>query len=340
MFELKLKLHKILINKKLSRSQEKVSSQVIDSNPFSVFLSAASKLLVLCFFGVVILFPFFLMISISFMTDDEAQGLSNNFRILSDFETGSTYYSGEGLDVRPWADVVQNTYARALTSGYWKSVGITSLNVIVSVILKVLLTFLMGYAFSLRSWKVKGFVWFVALSLLVLPEVALLSGQYTVVIRTGLRSNLFTIVLAISLPFVSSIFNTVMYKNAFEAIPGRIKEVSLVDGAGGFKYLFKVAFPMVVPTTLTIVILTALASWNSYLWPSLILGSRSEYELISTWLFKAGLNPDDPDSNQAVFTNIKMAAAMAVIAPLFIFYLVFRKRIMGAISRQGSTIKG
>ncbi|WP_416373826.1 hypothetical protein [Mycoplasmopsis felis] len=89
----------------------------------------------------------------------------------------------------------------------------------------------MGYLFSLRSWKGKGFVWFVALSLLVLPEVALLSGQYTVVIRTGLRSNLFTIVLAISLPFVSSIFNTVMYKNAFEAIPGRIKEVSLVDGA-------------------------------------------------------------------------------------------------------------
>ncbi|WP_334687612.1 hypothetical protein [Mycoplasmopsis felis] len=53
-----------------------------------------------------ILFPFFLMISISFMTDDEAQGLSNNFRILSDFESGSTYYSGEGLDVRPRADVV------------------------------------------------------------------------------------------------------------------------------------------------------------------------------------------------------------------------------------------
>ncbi|WP_334686944.1 hypothetical protein [Mycoplasmopsis felis] len=78
---------------------------------------------------------------------------------------------------------------------------------------------------------------------------------------------------------------------------------------------------MVVPTTLTIVILTALASWNSYLWPSLILGSRSEYELISTWLFKAGLNPDDPDSNQAVFTNIKMAAAMVHYSTIIYFLL-------------------
>ncbi|WAM05239.1 ABC transporter permease subunit [Mycoplasmopsis cynos] len=144
----------------------------------------------------------------------------------------------------------------------------------------------MGYAFSLRNWRFKGFIWFLALALLVLPEVALLSGQYSVVIKTNLRSSLFTILLAMVLPFSASIFNTVMYKNAFEAIPGRIKEVSLVDGASGLKYLFKVAFPMVIPTTLTIVILTALASWNAYLWPSLINSENKNWQLISVWLFK------------------------------------------------------
>ncbi|WP_416374041.1 ABC transporter permease subunit [Mycoplasmopsis cynos] len=148
------------------------------------------------------------------------------------------------------------------TSGYWQSLMVTSFNVLLSVFIKIFITFLMGYAFSLRNWRFKGFIWFLALALLVLPEVALLSGQYSVVIKTNLRSSLFTILLAMVLPFSASIFNTVMYKNAFEAIPGRIKEVSLVDGASGLKYLFKVAFPMVIPTTLTIVILTALASFK------------------------------------------------------------------------------
>ncbi|WAM07967.1 ABC transporter permease subunit [Mycoplasmopsis cynos] len=163
---------------------------------------------------------------------------------------------------------------------------VTSFNVLLSVFFKIFITFLMGYAFSLRNWRFKGFIWFLALALLVLPEVALLSGQYSVVIKTNLRSSLFTILLAMVLPFSASIFNTVMYKNAFEAIPGRIKEVSLVDGASGLKYLFKVAFPMVIPTTLTIVILTALASWNAYLWPSLINSENKNWQLISVWLFK------------------------------------------------------
>lgn len=346
MFELKLKIQKLLIKRKLNKNQERVSSQVVDSNPLSVFMSGALKLLILCFFGVIILFPFFLMISISLMTDDEAVAMKTSFRLVSEFSEGQTYYPSSspdapaGFDIKPWADVVKNTYSRALSSGYWKSIFATTLNVVISVVFKVFITFLMGYAFSLRNWRGKGVIWFLALALLVLPEVALLSGQYTVVVRTGMKLHSSTLLLAIAFPFVASIFNMVMYRNAFDAIPGRLKEVSLVDGAGGVKYLFKVAFPMVVPTTLTIVILTALASWNSYLWPSLISTGSKEVELISTWLFKAGTNENDPSASSAIQINIKMAAAIAVVLPMFIVYLLFRKRIMGAISRQGSTIKG
>ncbi|SYV92988.1 Uncharacterised protein [Mycoplasmopsis synoviae] len=35
-----------------------------------------------------------------------------------------------------------------------------------------------------------------------------------------------------------------------------------------------------------------------------------------------------------------MAASIIAILPMFLVYLLFRKRIMAAISRQGSTIKG
>ncbi|MBN4083231.1 carbohydrate ABC transporter permease [Mycoplasma sp. CSL10137] len=346
MFEWKLKLQKRLIKSKIKRNQEKVTSEVVDKNLSTVILSGLSKLLLLSFFGVLILFPFILMISISFMTDDEALKLQTEFRFLPSFTEGRTYFvntnadTAGGFSIAPWATVVANTYKRAFTSGFWSSAGFTFLNVLISVTLKVIITFLMGYAFSLRNWKGKNIIWFFALALLVLPEVALLSGQYTVVVKTNLKSNLLTMLLGISLPFVASVFNTVMYKNAFEAIPGRIKEVSLVDGASGFKYLFKVAFPMVVPTTLTIVILTALASWNSYLWPSIIASDFKEAQVISVWLFKAGIDPNDPDSTQNVQQNIRLAASVIVILPMFIIYLIFRKRIMSAISRQGSTIKG
>ncbi|TDV24155.1 multiple sugar transport system permease protein [Mycoplasmopsis mustelae] len=340
MFGLKLRIQQHLIRRKIKKNQEVVSTQVKDSNPVSVLFSGFLKLLVLCFFGIVILFPFFFMISISLMTDDEVRNLSTNFRVISDFREGSTHIVGkEGNgEILEWSAVVANTYKRAFSTGYWSSLGYTSLNVVLSVLLKVFITFLMGYAFSLAKWRGKNVVWFIALALLVLPEVALLSGQYIVVYRTNLRANYTSLLFAIVLPFVSSIFNTVMYKNAFEAIPGRIKEVSLIDGANGLKYMFKIAFPMVMPTTLTIIILTALASWNAYLWPSILVTDSNQLNLLSVWLFKAGI--DNSDTQAETLQNIKMAAALIVILPMFIIYLLLRKRIMGAISRQGSTIKG
>ncbi|WP_416741934.1 carbohydrate ABC transporter permease [Mycoplasma sp. Z331B] len=338
MFELKLKLRKHLMQKKLRKNQERVSSQVTEKSVAKVVTTTSLKLLLLVLFGIVVLFPFFYMISISFMNDTEAGSLKNEFRLLPSFSQGLTYYSNTGLQLVPWADVVSNTYSRAMSSGYWSAMLLTFLNVLVSVTLKVFITFLMGYAFSLRNWRGKGVVWFLALALLVLPEVALLSGQYLVVLKTDMAVKYFGFLFAVALPFTASIFNTVMYKNAFEAIPGRIKEVSLVDGAGGIKYLFKVAFPMVIPTTLTIVILTSLASWNSYLWPSIVSTiSSAKLDVVSVWLFKAGINPE---SGANVMQNVKLAASLMVILPMFIVYLIFRKRIMAAISRQGSTIKG
>ncbi|WP_338068678.1 carbohydrate ABC transporter permease [Mycoplasma nasistruthionis] len=329
-----------MIQRKLRKNQERVSSQVTESNLGKVILTSSLKLLLLSFFGVVILFPFIYMISISFMNDSEAASLKTEFRFFPSFSEGVTYLNG-GFVTKPWSEVVANTYARAFATGYWSAITLTLLNVVISVSLKVIITFLMGYAFSLRNWRGKGLIWFLALALLVLPEVALLAGQYQVVVDTGLAKTYGKFLFAVALPFTASVFNTIMYKNAFEAIPGRIKEVSLVDGAGGWKYLVKVAFPMVMPTTLTICILTALASWNSYLWPSLISTiSDQKLDVVSVWLFRAGINPDDPESGANTLQNVKLAASLLVILPMFIVYLLARKRIMAAISRQGSTIKG
>ncbi|WP_426461073.1 carbohydrate ABC transporter permease [Mycoplasma hafezii] len=343
MFELKLRIQNKFLRNKLKKNQERVSSQVHERSVSKVIISSLLKILLLSFFGVIILFPFFLMLSISFMDDTQAASLSKEFQLLPNFGNGTTIeINSNGVPsqiIASWSKVVANTYARAFNTSYFLSIAITFGNVLVSVFFKILITFLMGYAFALRNWRGKNFAWFIALSLLVLPEVALLGGQYKMILETNLYVNWFTFLLAMAFPFTASIFNTNMYRNAFEAIPGRIKEVSLIDGASGAKYLFKIAFPMVMPTTLTIVILTSLASWNSYLWPSVLSTINGQkYEVMSIWLFNAGRI--DGAADIPLTTNIKLAAVVISVIPMFLVYLFFRKNIMRAISRQGSTIKG
>ncbi|UWV77369.1 hypothetical protein [Mycoplasmopsis cynos] len=112
----KVKATKITHTKKLRRNQETVSSQVTEKNLINVFASVLLKLLLLSFFGLVIIFPFIFMINISLLTDDEAESLKRTFKFASDFTVGKTYFIQSGTDatggfsIRPWAEVVQNTY--------------------------------------------------------------------------------------------------------------------------------------------------------------------------------------------------------------------------------------
>nr|WP_307907706.1 carbohydrate ABC transporter permease [Mycoplasmopsis bovis] len=275
----------------------------------------------------IVLFPFFYMLTISVMPKEQAEELQSHFSFWPK--------SWE------WQNYIEASHGSKDSKGYWYAFWLTFANVIFSIVLKIFVTMLCGYAFSLKKWRGKEFMWGFFISLLVLPEVALLFGQYKVVIsldnQFGVLKSFMGAIAMIALPFVASIFNALMFRNAFEAIPGRIKEVAMVDGAVGARYLFKIAMPMVQPTTLTIVILTTLASWNSYLWPALLF-TGSNYEIMSVWLFQVGR--ENIDNVTRIHQNVKMAGAVLVILPMFVFYFIFRKKIMSSISRQGSAIKG
>ncbi|WP_129687707.1 ABC transporter permease subunit [Mycoplasmopsis bovigenitalium] len=352
MFETKLKIQRKLANWKLKRKRDSVTQQVLDKSLATVLTKYFAKLILLTFFAMIIMIPFIYMILLSSMSNTQAdavkQGQSSiwpqEWHIAKNLASAA---NGSGESFFPpfnnpealakWLENFPQTYLFSFI--------LTLANVLLSIVLKVFVTMLLGYGFSLKKWRGKELIWWFLMMLLVLPEVALLSGQQWVVFklnnipRPADKFSEFTYNLfIIAVPFVASIFNGLMYRNAFESIPNRIKEVAMIDGAVGAKYLFKIAIPMVQPTTLTIVILTTLASWNSYLWPSLIAGTN--YRVMSVWLFDVGKDHSSTTADDRVFYNIKMAGAILVILPMFAFFLVARRKIMNAISRQGSTIKG
>ncbi|UUM25297.1 carbohydrate ABC transporter permease [Mycoplasmopsis agalactiae] len=327
MFGTRLKIRQWWSNIKLRKNKETTANQVRDNSVVSLVTWSFLKIAILVLFAAIVLFPFFYMLTISVMPKSQAEELQSHFSFWPK--------SWE------WQNYIEAAQGSKDSKGYWYAFWLTFANVIFSIVLKIFVTMLCGYAFSLKKWRGKEVMWGFFISLLVLPEVALLFGQYKVVISLNnqfdvLKSFMGAIAM-IALPFVASIFNALMFRNAFEAIPGRIKEVAMVDGAVGAKYLFKIAMPMVQPTTLTVVILTTLASWNSYLWPALLFTGKG-YEIMSVWLFEVGR--ENIDNVTRIHQNIKMAGAVLVILPMFVFYFIFRKRIMSSISRQGSAIKG
>ena len=106
-------------------------------------------------------------------------------------------------------------------------------------------------------------------------------------------------------------------------IPISLEEAAYLDGASKVKTFFEVVFPLLKPTTATLVILNVLAFWNDYLLPSLVLGKKDLYTLpLSTYVFYGTYSAD---------YGVIMAALVLTVAPLLLLYLFLQKHIIDGV---------
>ncbi len=106
-------------------------------------------------------------------------------------------------------------------------------------------------------------------------------------------------------------------------IPLSLEEAAHIDGATRLQIFFKVVFPLLKPTTATIIILNALAFWNDYLLPSLVLGKKELFTLpLSTYSFYGTYSAD---------YGVIMAALVLTVAPILVIYLLLQKQIISGV---------
>ena len=321
MLRLKLFIASLRSEKTLNKRKEVVLRMTRSESPQILILKWFLKTATILFFGGLIIFPFIFMIFTSLMPQDQVYGNPDAPGLIPDSYNWSNF-------------------AKSMADGYWFALLNTILVAALSISLQIIVSMLMGYGLAFKKFHGKKIIWYFLLSLLMLPQIALIVGQYVMVVRLGIQTG-FASILAMVLPYAASIFSGYMFKNAFEAIPLRTKEAALLDGIGDFKFFAKIAMPMATPTAWTVGILTAFASWNAYMWPALLSVGASDFRtVLGIWLFDTGKIYDDSGSSLGVVMNLRMAAAIIVMAPLFIIYFAFRKRIMDAVAKRGSAIKG
>lgn len=106
-------------------------------------------------------------------------------------------------------------------------------------------------------------------------------------------------------------------------VPISLEEAAHLDGCSKLQTFFKVVFPLLKPTTSTLVILNVLAFWNDYLLPSLVLGKKELYTLpLSTYAFYGTYSAD--------YGTI-MAALVLTLAPILVLYLFLQKQIISGV---------
>lgn len=192
-----------------------------------------------------------------------------------------------------------------------------------SVLCTTFTTILGAFAFSRLNFKGKTILFSFLISLMMIPFEMLIITNYTTIVKM----KLFNTLPALVLPFVSSIFYTYILKNFFDTVSDSLYYSARIDGASNWKYLWRILVPLAKPSLFTIILLNALSSWNSFMWPLYITSdSRSRTLPYGLQVFT---------TEAGSFNELLMAASSVIVLPMIIVFIIARKYIVNGVSRGG-----
>ena len=261
----------------------------------------------LTFWALVVLFPFYWMILTS----------------LKSYGAYNSEYTPRFFTLSP---TLQN-YADAFTAAPLGRYLVNTLifTVITTAAMLIVIT-LAAYAFARFDFRGKNIVFTLFLSLMMIPNELVVITNFVTITNLDLRNTF----LGLILPSVTSVFYIYLLKENFAQVPDSLYYAAKVDGTSDLKYLFKVMIPICRPTLITVTILKIIECWNSYVWPRLITDDKA-YFLVSNGIQEIRENGFGRENVPAM-----MAAVVVISVPLILLFLIFRKKVMAGVARGGT----
>ena len=270
-------------------------------------LVTALSYLLLSFWAVVVLFPFYWMLLTS----------------LKSYASYNAERTPVFLPLSPTLENYENAFTAVPLGGYLLNTLIFSL---VTTAVMVVVSTLAAYAFARLRFPGKNLVFGLFLSMMMIPTELVVITNFVTITNLDLRNTF----LGLILPSITSVFYIYLLKENFEQVPEELYKAAKVDGTSDLKYLWKVMIPICRPTLVTITILNLIECWNSYVWPRLITDDPAYY-LVSNGIQEIRENGFGRENVPAM-----MAAVVVISVPLILLFLAFRKKIMEGVSQGGT----
>ncbi|MBQ3291563.1 MAG: carbohydrate ABC transporter permease [Mogibacterium sp.] len=158
---------------------------------------------------------------------------------------------------------------------------------------------------------------------LMVPLVSVYGGIFGIL---NSRITLIFMHVGFSVSMATFMFHGAIHTN----IPLELEEAALIDGCTRWQTFWKIVFPLLKPTIATVAIIDAMAFWNDYLLPSLVLTNKAIYTIpIATQQFYGTYSTD---------IGLVMAALVLAMLPILILYLFLQKYIVAGVT--SGAVKG
>ncbi len=220
-------------------------------------------------------------------------------------------------------------YRRAWVDGNFARFFVNSLLVAFGVLIpSIIFSCMAGYAFARYRFRGRSVIYVYLLLGLVVPLQALVIPLFYMMNEIGLLDSLWALILPqIAL---SMSFGTLLMREAFSSVPKEIVEASVLDGAGSWRILWEIMFPLARPFVGTLSLMFFIWTWNEFLLP-LVVNIDPAYQTLPVGLlyFQQRWTSDIP---------VIAAGATIIFVPITIVFLIFQRQMIEGLT-QGA-IKG
>ena len=179
-------------------------------------------------------------------------------------------------------------------------------------------------AYALGIGRVKGRTWIIAVFLIanMLPQEAIIYPLFTMANAVGLSNSQWSVIIIFTV--IQSAFGIYLLASVLSTFPTQLLEAAALDGAGRFRILWSVVFPILRPTLGVLMVFFFIWTWNEFFIPLVMLTSNATQTVpIALASLQGDRMMDAPTTN---------AGALVSLLPALVFFLIFQRTLTRGVT--------
>lgn len=182
-----------------------------------------------------------------------------------------------------------------------------------------------GYALAKLQFKGQNLLFFIIIFTMTLPFQITLIPNYILMVKFRWVDTL----AALIIPALNNAFAILLFRQAFKSIPNDLIDAARMDGCSELRIIYQILWPNIIPTIITVGILTFMNSWNDVLWPLIVIRDEQLMTMPQlVTLFAVG-------GRAEAQLGVKLASAVLLALPIIIAYSIFQKHFIRSMASSG-----
>lgn len=253
--------------------------------------------------------------------------LINSFKVKDALTTDRVFELPTAETFNGW----KNFDAAISTNGFFKSFGYSVFITVSSVLAICVFCSMCAWFITRVKSKITSLMYYLFAFSMVVPFQMVMLTLSKTASKMHLDSPWLIWVLYLGFGAGLAVF---MFAGFMKSVPLEIEEASMIDGCNPLQTFFKVVFPILKPTMVSVAILEAMWVWNDYLLPYLVLDRAfKKYSTLPILVQSAFTGSYGRQEMGPMF-----ASMLLTIIPIVIVYIAGQKHIIKGVA--AGAVKG